>query len=453
MKARVALLAMLILALALLAGAGSSQAKHSSATGLSPQTVLDWNANAVTLVLQAQHPREVTPPATRSLFQGEGSLYVSYVQAAVYNAAVAIGGRYEPYGYSLFAPNGASADAAVAQAAHDVLAYYLASPTSPMLTPAQIATLDNWLTTSLGAIPNGQAKTDGISVGKAAALGIEAIRSNDGRDGPEGNYGTGAIAPGAWVLTPGPFTFAQTPWLGTMHPFVLESADQFEAKAPPNLHSAEWAKDFNETKAYGRLDSSIRTTDQKNTAYFWNGNVTNQFNRELRDVVTQYGMDLVDAAHLLAAGDLISVDAAMATWHSKYTYLFWRPLTAIQNAGIDGNPKTAADSNWAPLITHPNHPEWPSAHGSVSGALTQVIAEVLGKKDHLNITIWGGENGSAALTTSRHYDSIKDIRDEVANARVWGGFHYRGATDAGLKLGEKVARWDLERAFRQVKGD
>ena len=447
MKARVALLATLILALALLAGAGSSQAKHTSPAGLSPQAVLDWNANAVNLVLQAQHPREVTPPATRSLFQAEGSLYVSYVQAAVYNAAVAIGGRYEPYGYSLFAPDGASADAAVAQAAHDTLAYYL----GPMLSSAQLTTLDGWLTTSLNGIPPGQAKTDGISVGKAAALGIEAIRANDGRDGPEGNYGTGPIAPGAWVLTPGPFTFAQTPWLGSMHPFVLESADQFMAKAPPNLHSRKWAKDFNETKAYGRIDSSVRSLEQKNTAYFWNANVTNQFNRELRDVVTTYQLDLVDAAHLLAAGDLISVDAAMANWHSKYTYLFWRPLTAIRNAGIDGNSKTEADSGWTPLLAHPNHPEWPSAHGSVSGALTEVIAEVLGKKDHLEITIWGGENGSAALTTSRQYDSIQDIRDEVANARVWGGFHYRGATAAGLKLGEQVARWDLEHAFRPVK--
>ncbi len=447
MKARVALLAMLILALGIFAGAGSSQAKHNSAASLSPQAVLDWNANAVSLVLLAQHPREVTPPATRSLFQGEGSLYVSYVQAAVYNAAVAIGGRYEPYGFSLFAPEGASADAAVAQAAHDVLAYYL----TPILTVAQVATLDGWLTTSLGAIPNGQAKTDGISVGKAAALGIEAIRSNDGRDGPEGNYGTGPIAPGAWVLTPGPFTFAQTPWLGSMHPFVLESADQFNAKAPPELSSNKWAKDFNETKAYGRVDSTVRTDDQKRTAYFWNGNVTNQFNRELRDAATQYDMDLIDAAHLLAAGDLAAEDAAMATWHAKYTYLFWRPLTAIQNAGIDGNSKTTADSTWAPLITHPNHPEWPSAHGSVSGALTQVLAEVLGTKD-VNLTIWGGENGSAALTTSRRYDSINDIRDEVANARVWGGFHFRSSTGAGLNLGEKVAHWDLQHAFRRVKG-
>ena len=236
------------------------------------------------------------------------------------------------------------------------------------------------------------------------------------------------------------------------HPFVLESAGQFKAKAPPELSSDKWAKDFNETKAYSRAVSAVRTDDQKKTAYFWNGNVTNQFNRELRDAATQYDMDLVDAAHLLAAGDLAAEDAAMATWHSKYTYLFWRPQTAIQNAGIDGNPKTAADSTWAPLITHPNHPEWPSAHGSVSGALTQVLAEVLGTKD-VNITIWSGENGSAARTMSRHYDSIKDIREEVENGRVWGGFHYRSSVDAGLKLGEKVAHWDLQHAFRRAKGD
>src|SRR5262249_4272978 len=202
--------------------AGSSQASHKTVLSLSPQTVLAWNMNAWTVVSQAQHPREVTPPATRSLFQTEGLLYMSYAQAAMYDAVVAIEGRYEPYGFSLFAPDGASPDAAVAQAAHDVLKYYLGA----MLTPAQVTTLDGWLASSLAGIPNGQSKTDGISVGQAAALGIEAIRADDGRDGPEGNFGTGPIAPGAWVLTPGPFNFAQTPWLARMHPFVLRSADQ-----------------------------------------------------------------------------------------------------------------------------------------------------------------------------------------------------------------------------------
>jgi len=404
--------------------------------------VLDWNSNAWTVVSQAQHPREVTPPATRALFQTEGLLYFSYVQAAVYNAAVAIEGRYEPYGFSLFAPAGASANAAVAQAAHDTLKYYL----GPMLTGAQVATLDGWLTTSLAAIPGGQAKTDGISIGTAAALGIEAIRANDGRDGAEGNYGTGPIAPGAWVLTPGPFTFAQIPWMATMHPFVLRSADQFKSQPPPELKSEKWARDFNETKAYGSATSTVRTDAQTKTAYFWNGNVPNQVNKELRDAATQYSLDLVDTARLLAAGDMVATDTAMACWASKYGYLFWRPQTAIGNAGIDGNPRTAADPAWAPLITHPNHPEWPSAHGCVTGADTQVLSELLGT-DRVNVTIWGGENGAAALTTSRHFDSIDQIRDQIVDARVWGGFHYRSSTPAGLKLGERVAHWDLQHAF------
>jgi hypothetical protein len=441
MRVRIAFGAILIVAAAALAG--SSQARHGSAATLSPQAALDWNLNAWTVVSQAQHPREVTPPATRSLFQTEGLLYVSYVQAAVYDATVAIEGRYEPYGFSLFAPAGASADAAVAQAAHDTLKYYL----GPMLTAAQVATLDGWLTASLAAIPDGQAKTDGISVGQAAALGIEAIRANDGRDGAEGNYGTGPIAPGAWVLTPGPFTFAQTPWIGTMHPFVLESADQFKSQPPPELQSEKWARDFNETKAYGSAASTVRTDAQTKTAYFWNGNVINQLNKELRDAATQYSLDLVETARLLAAGDMVATDTGMACWASKYSYLFWRPQTAIRNAGIDGNPRTAADATWAPLITHPNHPEWPSAHGCVSGADTQVISELL-NTDQVNLTIWGGENGAATLTTSRHFDSIDEIRAQVEDARVWAGFHYRSSVPAGLKLGERVAHWDLQHAFR-----
>jgi hypothetical protein len=441
MRVRTSVGAILIVAAAALAG--SSHATHVAVGSRSPQTVLDWNVNAWTVISQAQHPREVTPPATRALFQAEGLLYMSYVQAAVYDAAVAIEGRYEPYGFSLFAPASASAEAATAQAAHDTLRYYL----GPMLTAAQVATLDGWLTSSLAAIPNGQAKTDGVSVGQAAALGIEAIRSNDGRDGAEGNYGTGPIAPGAWVITPGPFTYAQTPWMATMHPFVLKSSDQFKSQPPPELRSEKWARDFNETKAYGSATSTVRTGPQTSTAYFWNANGVNQGNRELRDAATQYGLDLVDTARLLAAGDMAATDTGMACWASKYTYLFWRPLTAIRNAGIDGNPRTAADSTWTPLVTHPNHPEWPSAHGCLSGAITQVLAEVL-HTDQVNLTIYGAENGATSLTAFRHFDSIDQIRDEIENARVWGGFHYRSAVPAGLKLGEKVAHWDLQHAFR-----
>jgi Flp pilus assembly protein TadG len=211
-----------------------------------------------------------------------------------------------------------------------------------------------------------------------------------------------------------------------------------------------WARDFDETKAYGSATSTVRTDDQKKTAYFWNANVVNQLNTELRDAATQNGMDLVDTARLLAAGVIAVSDANMACWHSKYTYLFWRPLTAIRNADIDGNAKTEADPAWAPLVTHPNHPEWPSAHGCVSGSVTQALSELL-NTNRIDVIVWGGENGAAALTTSRHFDTVDEYRDQVADARVWGGFHYRTAVKAGLKLGEKVAHWDISHAFRPVK--
>ena len=442
MRLRLVLSAALALAFGVLASA-SLAGHRSTAAALTPQTVLDWNSHAWTVVSQAQHPREVTPPTTRNLFQGEGFIYMTYTQAAVYDAVVAIEGRYQPYGLSLFAPDGASPDAAVAQAAHDVLSYYLA----PWLTPAQVAQLDTWLTDSLAAIPDGQSKTDGISVGHAAALGIIAIRTNDGRDGPEGTFGTGQIAPGVWVLTPGPFTFAQTPWMATMHPFMLQSTSQFRAGPPPALGSGKSAKDLNEVKTFGSSTSTARSGDQTKTAYFWNANVINQFNDALRGVVTQHEMDLVDAARLLAMGNTSVVDASMACFDGKYHYLFWRPITAVQHADIDGNAKTEADPSWTPLITTPNHPEYPSAHGCVTGALTEVLKKALGS-NHIDLTIKGAEGGATSLTTSRHFNTVQEMRDDVENARVWAGFHFRNSVKEGLKVGEKVAQYGLDRNFR-----
>jgi hypothetical protein len=444
-KTRAVLIAALALAFASLAS--TSLASHrSTASTLSPQTVLDWNTHAWTVVSQAMHPREVTPPLTRNLFQVEGLLYMTYTQAAVYDAVVAIEGRYEPYGFSLLAPNGASPDAAVAQAAHDVLSYYLAS----WLTFAQVTQLDTWLSDSLAAIPDGQSKTDGISVGHAAALGIIAIRTNDGRDGAEGTFGTGPIAAGAWVLTPGPFTFAQTPWIGTMRPFMLRSTSQFRPPPPPPLNSSKYAQDLNEVKAYGSLTSTVRTDDQKKTAFFWNANGPNQYNDAFRGVITQHDLDLVDAARLLAMGDMAIEDAGMACFEAKYSYLFWRPITAIQHADIDGNPKTHADPSWTPLLTNPNHPEYPSAHGCVTSAFTEVLKEAL-HTTHIDLFIKGAENGATSLTTTRHFDTTKEVTGEIEDARVWIGFHFRNSVKVGLELGKKVAQYGLVRNFRPAR--
>ena len=160
-------------------------------------------------------------------------------------------------------------------------------------------------------------------------------------------------------------------------------------------------------------------------------------------------MDLVDAARLLAMGDMTVEDAGMACFDAKYTYLLWRPITAIQHADIDGNAKTDADPSWTPLLTTPNHPEYPSAHGCVTGALTEVLKQAL-HTNHIDLFIKGAENGATSLTTTRHYDTTKEITDEIENARVWIGFHFRNSVEQGLGLGNEVAAWDLARNFQPV---
>ena len=162
-----------------------------------------------------------------------------------------------------------------------------------------------------------------------------------------------------------------------MRPFMLHSTSQFRAPAPPALTSALYSRDFNETKAYGSATSAVRTPAQTAIAYFWNANAVSQVKQTLQNVATQHNMDLLDTVRLLAAGNMVPTDAGMARFYSKYTYQFWRPITAIRNAGIDGNPATTADPAWTPLLTTPNHPEYPSQHGCATSAVAQVLANTL----------------------------------------------------------------------------
>jgi hypothetical protein len=157
-------------------------------------------------------------------------------------------------------------------------------------------------------------------------------------------------------------------------------------------------------------------------------------------------MDLLDTVRLLAAGNMVSTDAGMACFDSKYTYRFWRPITAIRNADLDGNPATAQDTTWSPLVTTPNHPEYPSQHGCVTSALAQVLANAVGTTN-INATIPGATGGGTTLTTSRTYTTVQDLMDELVNARVWIGFHFRSSVIAGENLGTSVANWELQRNF------
>jgi hypothetical protein len=237
-----------------------------------------------------------------------------------------------------------------------------------------------------------------------------------------------------------------------MKPFLLRDAAQFRLGPPPSLVSTRYAADFNETKDYGGVTSTKRTAEQRAIGFFWTMNVINQENQELRDTATKHGMDLVDTVRLLAMGEMVVTDSAIACFDSKYHYLFWRPYVSIPGAGTDNNPDTAADSTWSPVGgATPNHPEYPSAHGCVTSASANVIAKAL-HTQRIDLTIPGAIEGSA-LTTTQTFATVNDVTSQLIDARVWIGFHYRFSDVEGVKLGTNVARWTLSHYFRSAKGD
>jgi hypothetical protein len=379
---------------------------------------------------------------------------MAYVSAAVYDAVAAIEGRYEPYGTAIDALPGASLDAAVIEAAYHTLRNYF---------PSQAAALDALHTEAFALIPDGISKDNGKAAGIAAADGIIALRTGDGRMTPIGvtsAFETKPPAPGVWRLTP-PFAPPQTPWVASVQPFILKKAGQFQPRQPVPLTSERWVDQFNEIKLYGRNTGSVRTPEQTTIALFWTANVIRVYNRVARDVASARGLSILETARLAAMLNIVGADAQMSVMNSKYRFLFWRPVTAIDPSAVvadgfgpvpgfdDGNPATFEEAGWRPLVTTPNHPEYPSAHGSMTGAMAEVFSEFMGTQ-YINLDIHGFDaNGTPGnLNAVRHFDTAEQLRSEIIEARLWAGLHYRGSTEAGVKLGRKVAHYDLDHAFR-----
>jgi hypothetical protein len=406
---------------ALLTTALAGAAKPATQTVSGPQVVLDWNATAAATLVASGKP------------QPESMMYVALTQAAVYDAVVAIEGGFEPY---LIVPGvspGASPDAAAAAAAYGVLVNYF---------PAQKPALDAAYAASLAAIPDGTSKDRGVLVGQQVAAGLIAARIDDGRDDPE-TY-TPTPASGVWRPTPPAFAAAQTPWLATMKPLLLERPDQFRPGPPPALDSPRYARDFNETRLYGAKSGSLRTPEQTETARFWTELVHQQHNRTLRNLVTRLGLDLREAARALALGTAVMADSLIACWDAKFAYGYWRPVTAIAAGDTDGNDATAADPAWGPMAPTPNHPEYPSAHACVTAGLGAAAAELVGG-NRIDLDV-----SSTVTGTTRHFKHVADLERDIENARVYIGFHWRTSDETGARLGERVARWEVQRFFRPV---
>jgi PAP2 superfamily len=390
-------------------------------TPSSPAAVITWNGIARRTAIQVAG--QTTAHAMAS---------IAFVQAAVYDAVVAIKGGYQPYQVRLGQLPEASLDAAVATAAHHVLAHYF---------PTQQAALDIDYATALAAVPDGPAKAAGIAVGQATAAGMIARRQGDGL---EGDIGFSMPAPGlgVWQLPAG--QNPMTPWAAKLRPFMLRSPDQFRPDRPAALTSRVWAADFNEIKAIGSIDSPSRTAEQTDIARFWTTNPVVQYNAAFEQIATDRGLDTLQTARLFAMGNLVGADALIACFDAKYTYLAWRPQFAIPLGDSDGNPATVGDPNWKPLLGAPPHPEYPSGHGCLTGAEAEVLASFLGtNRINLDLT----STVPNLLQPKRHYERVADLTQEVMNARVWGGIHFRDATIKGAALGRKIANWTLKRYF------
>jgi len=419
----------------------SSVVATSHAASLAATAALDWNVIAVTAV------RGATVPLPK--FQIEGFIHVSYAQAAVYDAVTKIEGRYAPYHRFRVSPEvhvkNASPQAAIAAATYYTLRHYLGDQPQALLDTLKATYLAN-----IAALPRA-GRSDGVAVGRAAARDIIRFRKHDGLNGSY-TFTPGPVAPGVWQFAPAPsLQFAQTPWVAKMHPFLLKRASQFKSPAPPDLTSKAYTDAFNEVKAYGAINSAVRTPAETAAALFWNANATSQYNEAFRDVAIAHGFDLVDTVRLLAMGNMVASDAGISCYASKYRLAFWRPITAIRAAASDGNPLTDADATWSPLLTTPNHPEDPSAHGCVTGSIAQVFAAVLGTK-RIGVDIHGSATGAPGdFTAVRHFDTVKDLTNEVTNARTWIGFHFRFSTVQGVKLGQRTANWALARFFQPIK--
>jgi hypothetical protein len=332
-------------------------------------------------------------------------------------------------------PSGeASIEAAAVQAAYGVLI---------RLLPGQATLLDGARSASLSPIPDGPVKDEGLAVGEAVAGQIVALRSTDGSN-VDGTYTFGS-GPGEYQRTPPTFGNPSIPAWRFVVPFVLRRGDQFRAEGPPRLWSDRYAADFNEVKSLGSVDSAERTAEQTEIALCGAEPALPTWNRVARSVSAQRRIGLVENARLFALLNLAMADATIACWDSKYTYRFWRPVTAIPLADTDGNDATDPDPAWTPLRPTPLHPEYPSAHACFSGAAAEVLTRFLGKH-----TAFSTATSTCPAGVVRSYGSFQALADEIGDSRIYIGYHFRSSIRDGAKLGRHVGRWTLHRSLQPV---
>jgi len=384
-------------------------------------TVTDWNQTAIEVMKGA---KAVGNPWTRSL---------AMVHVAMADAIDAVQGRYTRYIATVPSVPSASAEVAAAAAARHILM---------QLYPNQKAQIEEAYAASLKTVPDGPAKSAGVTLGEQAAAAVEADRADDGTSVPD-TYRP-FTSPGVWVPTTPPL-FEQ---YARAKPWVLKNADQFRPGPPPQLSSALYARDYNETKNVGSSKSTVRTPQQTEVVKFWTQfNFLPAWEAAARQLSAAKGLGLAENARLFALLNMGIANTFINDWDAKFTYNFWRPITAIRNGDKDDNDATERDPGWTPLNTTPMHPEYPSQAAIVTGVAVAVLESVFGSNPAITVTATDFDNPNL----KREFKSIAEMADEMKNVRVWGGIHFRNSLEVGDDMGRKIAAYLIENALKPTR--
>ena len=381
--------------------------------------VTEWNQKAGASVLEAK------------IYPFAATRVMAIVHTSMFDAINSIEGRYTPYKFRVSAPAGSSPEAAGVAAAHATLV---------ALFPEQKAALDAAYAASLAQIPDGPGKVAGITVGEEVAAKVLAWRASDGSDAA--NTYRPVTTPGTYITTT---LSIGTQW-GSVTPWTMERGSQFHPAPPPALSSAEWAADYNEIKEIGGKKSARRASEQTEIARFWTITGPQSFDPIVRQLATTPGRSLSQNARLFALVEMAVADSYIAVFEAKYSFNFWRPVTAIRNGDIDGNDATARDPGWEPLIDTPLHPEYPCAHCINSGAARAVLESEFGTgANPLTMT------SPTAPGAVHKWGSIAEYAEEVSVARIYGGIHYRNSTVVGKAMGRKIGDLAVQNYLKPVQ--
>jgi len=388
--------------------------------------VLEWNSIMMT-----------TTATQNPFFQAR---FAAITQLAVFEAVNSVTGDYEPYLGTIAAQRTASTAAAAVAAAHGVLRNYF---------PGGAATLDSARANSLAAIPDGAAKQEGVAVGEAAAAAMIALRASDGSAPPEFHL-PASTAVGEWQLTPScpPAGGVLVQWRN-LQPFGVETTDQFRSNRPPVITSGRYTEDYDEVKRVGGVMSQSRPQDRADVARFYAAAFTVPvWNTAAAQVAAAQGRSLSENARAFALLNAAISDGLASVMETKYFYNYWRPETAIRAGDTDGNARTQSDLDFMPFVLTPCFPSYPSAHGAAAGAAREVLERLYGPSHHF-IQLTTPTLPAVVL----QYSAFKQIADDIDDARVFGGIHYRFDQEAGGQLGRRVGAYVYTHTLRRLRGD